>query len=153
VAAATPDGTAPAPTRLPPAGIVIGVGMVLWGIERFLDEHLWLGEDGHLGSLLVQGAGIILAVAGTILLITRIRPLQRWRRGEGGEPAPGPPSASVDGSGTELEPGHESAGQAGPAGDEAEDAAVAVVAAEETQPGDSARVASATGGAGTSDGD
>jgi len=34
---------------LPPAGIVLGVGMVLWGIERFLDEHLWLGEDGHLG--------------------------------------------------------------------------------------------------------
>ncbi len=43
-----------------PAGIVIGVGMVLWGIERFLDEHLWLGEDGHLGSLLVQIAGIAL---------------------------------------------------------------------------------------------
>jgi len=27
--------------RLPRRG-VIGVGMVLWGIERFLDEHLWL---------------------------------------------------------------------------------------------------------------
>ena len=65
-------GATPAP---PPAGIVIGVGMVLWGIERFFDEHLWLGEDGHLGSLLVQGAGIALAVAGTILLITRIGPL------------------------------------------------------------------------------
>ena len=45
----------PPPVLLPPAGIVLGVGMVLWGIERFLDEHLWLGEDGHLGSLLVQG--------------------------------------------------------------------------------------------------
>ena len=66
--------TAPAPVvrrrgrtaaaALPPAGIVLGVGMVLWGIERFLDEHLWLGEDGHLGSLLVQWAGIALAVAG-----------------------------------------------------------------------------------------
>ena len=39
----------PPPVLLPPAGIVLGVGMVLWGIERFLDEHLWLGEDGHLG--------------------------------------------------------------------------------------------------------
>ncbi len=67
---------------LPPAGIVLGVGMVLWGIERFLDEHLWLGEDSHLGSLLVQGAGIGLATVGAILLITRIGPLQRWRRGE-----------------------------------------------------------------------
>ena len=52
------------PRLLPPSGIVIGVGMVLWGIERFFDEHLWLGEDGHLGSLLVQWAGIALAVAG-----------------------------------------------------------------------------------------
>ena len=64
---------------LPPAGIVLGVGMVLWGIERYLDEHLWLGEDGHLGSLLVQWAGGILAVAGIVLLATRIGPLQRWR--------------------------------------------------------------------------
>ncbi len=78
-----PDGR---PVPLPPAGIVIGVGMVLWGIERFLDEHLWLGEDGHLGSLLVQFAGVALAVAGIILLITRIGPLQRWRRGEDVEP-------------------------------------------------------------------
>ena len=78
----------PAPRLLPPAGIVLGVGMVLWGIERFFDEHLWLGEDGHLGSLLVQGAGIILAVWGLILLATKIKPLQAWRRGEGGDPAP-----------------------------------------------------------------
>ena len=78
----------PTVTLLPPAGIVLGVGMVLWGIERFLDEHLWLGEDGHLGSLLVQGAGIILAVWGLILLATRVRPLQQWLRGEGGDPAP-----------------------------------------------------------------
>jgi hypothetical protein len=85
------DDSGPGPqVTQPPAGIVIGVGMVLWGIERFFDEHLWLGEDGHLGSLLVQGAGIALAVAGAILLITRIGPLQRWRRGEGGDPAPRP---------------------------------------------------------------
>jgi len=81
---------APAPVLLPPAGIVLGVGMVLWGIERFLDEHLWLGEDGHLGSLLVQWAGIGLAVVGIILLVSRIGPLRRWRRGEGGDPAPVP---------------------------------------------------------------
>jgi hypothetical protein len=66
---------------LPPAGIVLGVGMILWGIERFLDEHLWLGEDGHLGSLLVQIAGVALAVSGIVLLATRIRPLRRWRQG------------------------------------------------------------------------
>ena len=90
-APALEDGAAgPGPVLLPPAGIVIGVGMVLWGIERFLDEHLWLGEDGHLGSLLVQGAGIALAVVGGVLLVTRLGPLRRWRRGEGGDPAPRP---------------------------------------------------------------
>jgi hypothetical protein len=92
-------GAPPPPVLLPPAGIVLGVGMVLWGIERFLDEHLWLGEDGHLGSLLVQWAGIALAVTGIVLLLTRIGPFRAWRRGEGGDPAPelrsDPDSAAV----------------------------------------------------------
>ena len=78
----------PPPVLLPPAGIVLGVGMVLWGIERFLDEHLWLGEDGHLGSLLVQWAGVALAVTGMAILLARIGPFRAWRRGEGGDPAP-----------------------------------------------------------------
>ncbi len=83
------------PVSLPPAGIVLGVGMVLWGIERFLDEHLWLGEDGHLGSLLVQWAGIALAVVGVVLLATRLGPLQRWRRGEGAGPDAEPIASGV----------------------------------------------------------
>jgi Prolipoprotein diacylglyceryl transferase len=86
-ATGTWDATTTAAARvvrasLPPAGIVLGVGMVLWGIERFLDEHLWLGEDGHLGSLLVQIAGIALAIAGVALLAWRYPLLQRWRSGE-----------------------------------------------------------------------
>ncbi len=81
----TPRGTQPGGSgALPPAGIVIGVGMVLWGIERFIDEHLWLGEDGHLGSLLVQFAGIALAIAGLVLLASRLGPLRRWRNGQTG---------------------------------------------------------------------
>jgi len=64
---------------LPPAGIVLGVGMVLWGIERFFDEHLWLGEDGHLGSLLVQIAGVALAIVGLILIASRVGPYRQWR--------------------------------------------------------------------------
>jgi phosphatidylglycerol---prolipoprotein diacylglyceryl transferase len=76
------DGSAiaAADAPLPPAGIVIGVGMVLWGIERFLDELWWLhGQDGALGSLLVQIAGVALAVVGIILLATRVGPYRRWR--------------------------------------------------------------------------
>jgi phosphatidylglycerol:prolipoprotein diacylglycerol transferase len=72
---------------LPPAGIVIGVGMVLWGIERFFDEYLWLTDPSHLGFILVETAGIALSAAGLIVLATRVRPFQRWRDGEtdGGE--------------------------------------------------------------------
>jgi hypothetical protein len=59
-----------------PTGAVLGVAMVLWGIERTLDEHLWLGEDGHLGSMLVQIAGLLL-VGGGLALLARTR--WRWR--------------------------------------------------------------------------
>jgi phosphatidylglycerol:prolipoprotein diacylglycerol transferase len=68
-----PDG---APRTGYPSGIVISVGMMLWGIERTLDEHLWLGEDGHLGSLLVQGAGVLLLISGAFIFV---RTLRRWK--------------------------------------------------------------------------
>src|ERR1700722_18043065 len=69
-----PDGSA----RLGyPAGTVIGTAMILWGIERSLDEHLWLGEDGRLGSLLVQIAGVLLVVGGAAVLL---RTRRRWRQ-------------------------------------------------------------------------
>ena len=64
----------------PPAGIIIGVGMVLWGIERYLDEALWLhGQDGALGSFLVELAGVALVVAGVVLLATRASRFRTWR--------------------------------------------------------------------------
>jgi phosphatidylglycerol:prolipoprotein diacylglycerol transferase len=59
-----------------PAGAVIGTAMVLWGIERSLDEHLWLGQEGHLGSLLVQIAGVLLVLGGAATLV---RSRRRWR--------------------------------------------------------------------------
>jgi phosphatidylglycerol:prolipoprotein diacylglycerol transferase len=59
-----------------PTGTVIGTAMVLWGIERALDEHLWLGEDGRLGSDLVQIAGVLLVVGGLAVLL---RTRRRWK--------------------------------------------------------------------------
>jgi phosphatidylglycerol:prolipoprotein diacylglycerol transferase len=70
-----PDGT---PRTGYPSGTVIGAAMVLWGIERALDEHLWLGEDGRLGSALVQIAGVLLVVGGTALLLRTRRRWQQW---------------------------------------------------------------------------
>ncbi len=63
-----------------PAGTVIGTAMILWGIERSLDEHLWLGEDGHLGSLLVQIAGIVLVAGGALVLVRTRRRWTEWLR-------------------------------------------------------------------------
>jgi phosphatidylglycerol:prolipoprotein diacylglycerol transferase len=68
-----PDGS---PRSGYPSGAVLATGMALWGIERALDEHLWLGEDGRLGSILVQIAGVLLVVGGVALLL---RTRARWR--------------------------------------------------------------------------
>src|SRR6516165_9477867 len=85
-----------------PPGIVLGVAMVLWGIERSLDEHLWLGEDGRLGSDLVQLAGILLVAGGIVVLLrTRARWLNWLRTHHAGGPpatraAQGDGAAAVD---------------------------------------------------------
>ncbi|MGH9100845.1 MAG: hypothetical protein ACRDV8_11535, partial [Acidimicrobiales bacterium] len=60
----------------PPAGIVVGSGMVLWGIERVVDEKLWLAYPGQLGDVLVEAAGLALAIAGVVVLVVARR---RWR--------------------------------------------------------------------------
>ncbi len=90
-------GTPVAEADLPPAGIVLGVAMALWGVERFLDEHLWL-SGGGLGSDLVQLAGIALFVAGVAVLVTRVRPLAIWRAGgaDGGAEADAPAGGDGD---------------------------------------------------------
>jgi phosphatidylglycerol:prolipoprotein diacylglycerol transferase len=77
-----------------PSGTVIGTAMVLWGIERTLDEHLWLGEDGHLGSLLVQIAGVLLVVGGGALLLRTRRRWKEWLPTN--EPATHPLSVDPD---------------------------------------------------------
>ena len=63
-----------------PPGLVLGTAMILWGIERSLDEHLWLGEDGHLGSLLVQIAGVLLVLGGAVILFRTRRRWIAWLR-------------------------------------------------------------------------
>ena len=76
---------------------------------------LWLhGQDGALGSFLVEIAGVALAVGGLALLVSRLGPLRRWRDtrpepvGDGGAVADeelatpatagGTPSDSADGA-------------------------------------------------------
>src|SRR6202163_4039536 len=47
-----------------PVGFVLAATMALWGLARFFEERLWLGEIGHLGSVLVQIAGLGLLRSG-----------------------------------------------------------------------------------------
>lgn len=60
----------------PPSGFLIGTGMTLWGIERVLDEKLWLAYPGQLGDVLVEAAGLALAIGGVVVLFLTRR---RWR--------------------------------------------------------------------------
>lgn len=79
-----PDGS---PRSGYPAGVLIGTGMVLWGIERAVDQRLWLAYPDNLGSELVQLAGVGLVVAGVVVLVLARRHWQAWL---GANPVPGP---------------------------------------------------------------
>jgi len=70
-----PDGS---PRTGYPSGAVIGTGMVLWGIERALDQRLWLTYPGNLGSTLVQVAGVVLVVSGVVVLVATRRHWRAW---------------------------------------------------------------------------
>jgi prolipoprotein diacylglyceryltransferase len=54
------------------AGIVTGAGMIIWGLVRALDERLLLGQQSHSGSVGVQLAGLVLALAGAVLLVRQL---------------------------------------------------------------------------------
>jgi len=111
-----PDGTIRANY---PAGIVLGTAMVLWGVERTVDEHLWLGEDGRLGSALVQVAGVLLAVGGVAVVLVARRHWREWLAAgaPGGHPVPDE-GASGHGAGSLRAP-EARAAPAGPGGDPA----------------------------------
>ncbi len=59
------------------AGVITGVAMTVWGLVRALDERLLLGQHSHSGSLGVQGAALVMALAGVVLLARSRRPSAR----------------------------------------------------------------------------
>ena len=67
-----------------PRGFVTATTASLWGLGRFFEEHLWLSYPGHLGSELVQGAGLALFVAGAATAFAL------WRHRDQLPIAPGP---------------------------------------------------------------
>jgi len=75
-----------------PVGFVLAATMALWGLTRFYEERLWLGEIGHLGSLLVQVAGLALFAAGLAVMFVLYR---HQRRGSASPPDGGADSGGV----------------------------------------------------------
>lgn len=61
------------PARI--AGTISGTAMIVWGLVRTADEHWLLGEQSRSGSLGVQAAGLVLALAGVVVLLRRGRGL------------------------------------------------------------------------------
>jgi len=45
-------------------GLVIAVAVGFWGLNRFVEEHLWLAYPGHAGAVAVQVAGLLMCAAG-----------------------------------------------------------------------------------------
>jgi phosphatidylglycerol---prolipoprotein diacylglyceryl transferase len=56
-----------------PNGFILAATMGLWGLSRFAEEHLWLSDTSHVGSFLVQAAGLALCAAGIITMAVLLR--------------------------------------------------------------------------------
>jgi hypothetical protein len=71
--------------------------MMLWGIERFLDERLWLTDPSHVAFILVQLAGVALTIAGAVVLVTKYPAYKKWRTDGpvGGGPLLGDPKPTT----------------------------------------------------------
>lgn len=87
-----------AKTRSMSPGLVISVAAGFWGLDRFIEEHLWLAYPGHVGAIAVQAAGLGICAIG---FGTALRLLLRSWRGSAGAEALG----SLDHVGTGMAPG------------------------------------------------
>jgi phosphatidylglycerol:prolipoprotein diacylglycerol transferase len=81
-----------------PNGFILAATMALWGLERFVEENLWLKDTSHIGQYGVQATGLVLFAAGVITMVVLLRRFRRHEEehpnSEGGDPVVG---TSVDG--------------------------------------------------------
>jgi phosphatidylglycerol---prolipoprotein diacylglyceryl transferase len=67
-----------------PVGFVLAATAALWGLARFFEENVFLRQNDHNGAPLVQGAGLLLFVAGLVAMAVLWRRHQRHPAPEGG---------------------------------------------------------------------
>jgi phosphatidylglycerol---prolipoprotein diacylglyceryl transferase len=80
-----------------PNGFILAATMALWGLSRFLEEHLWLSDTSHIGDLLVQVAGLALCAGGIAIMFVL------WRRAARNAPAGTDATAEPDQNGENRE--------------------------------------------------
>lgn len=71
-----------------PRGFVTATTMALWGLERFVEEKLWLSYPGQVGDTLVEVAGLGLFAGGVVLGAVLWRRRHRLPVGVGPVPVP-----------------------------------------------------------------
>ncbi len=69
-----------------PTGFVLAATASLWGLGRFYEEFFFLRQNDHLGSKLVEGAGIALFLGGLAAMAV----LRRHQRRRDATPTPSP---------------------------------------------------------------
>jgi len=72
--------------RKRPVGFMLAATAALWGLARFFEENVFLRQNDHQGAPLVQGAGLVLFVAGAVAMAVLWR---RQRHHPSSEPDPG----------------------------------------------------------------
>ena len=92
-----------------PTGFLIAAAATLYGLARFFEENVFLRQNDHTGSVLVQAAGLGLVVLGAVWMLVLVRRGSRHAffeqgvEGAGSPQPPGPPDpvpAPGSGAGT-----------------------------------------------------
>ena len=60
-----------------PVGLVAGIGCIVWGLCRFVDEALLLGQGSNAGSIAVEAASLLLVAIGVAVVIVALRTRER----------------------------------------------------------------------------
>lgn len=70
-----------------PTGFILAATAALWGLARFYEEYFYLRQNDHLGSKLVEAAGLALFAGGlATMAVLRRRQVSRQHADGGGDP-------------------------------------------------------------------
>lgn len=86
-------------------GVVVSLAAGFWGLDRFIEEHLWLAYPGHVGAVAVQAAGLAFCATGFG------NTLRLWLAPKSGDGAGKAPERLVPACGVSMRPSGAALGQ------------------------------------------